>query len=173
MLLAGLLVGFIFVIFLFSTPLLDAPFVTTRSALLKEIKQALALKEGSVLYDLGCGDGKILKYCLEQSKGVRAVGVEQNVFPYLLAKWNLRKQNAEVLFKNIFNTDIRSATHIYLYLFPKMMERLLPKILKECKKGTRIVSCDFYFSKLEPDEIIHLDHKNHKLGKKLYVYVIK
>lgn len=168
-----LLVGFVFVVFLFSTLILDAPFITTRSGLLFQINKALALQEGSVLYDLGCGDGKILKYCLRHSKGVRAVGIEQNVFPYILAKWNLRNSNAQVSFQNIFKADMSNATHIYLYLYPKVMNTLFPKILKECKSGTRIVSCDFYFSKLEPDEVIEIDYQNHKLGKKLYVYIVK
>ena len=168
-----LLVAFIFTAFLATSICLDVPFITTRTALLQEINKALKLREDSVLYDLGCGNGKILNYCLDQNRTVCGVGVERNILPYLLAKIKLYKSNAVVRFENIFTTDIHDATHLYLYLYPGVVDRLLPKIQKECKKGTRIVSCDFQFSKMVPDEVITIKDSGQKLGKKLFVYVLK
>ncbi len=163
----------VFLSFLFVSLFLDAPFIPTRKAVLETIDKALAINDKSVLYELGCGDGRVLEYCLANHSGAHGVGVEINFLPYILAKWRLRNSNGNVVFKNILTVNLQEATHIYLYLFPLIVEKVKKKIYTECKKGTRIVSCDFPFKDIEPDEVIEIKNSHRKLGKKLYVYTIK
>lgn len=165
----------IFSIIFFSTPLFSRiPFVPCRKKVLNKIVDTLKLQDNSVLYDLGCGDGRILFSVAKKNKNISCIGVEIAPFPYLLAK--IKKffsgsKNVTILYGNLFKTDISPATHIFLYLFPKILDELLPKFEKELKPGTRIVSCDFQFSKREPNEIVEIESRKWQINKKLYIYI--
>lgn len=150
----------------------DAPFVSTRKRVVFQIIDALQLLEGSILYDLGCGNGDILKHAVTHTKGVRGVGVENGIIPFLMAKIHTRKLPVVIVRDNFFKTDISSATHMYVYLFTDVLKKLAPKILRECKKGTRVVSCDYEISDWVPIKTIDTAREGDRLGRKLYVYEI-
>lgn len=150
----------------------DAPFVSTRKRVVSQIIDALQLSDGSILYDLGCGNGSILKYAVMYTKGVRGVGIENGIIPFLMAKIHTRKLSVVIVRDNFFKTDISSATHMYVYLFTDVLKKLAPKILRECKKGTRIVSCDYEISDWVPIKIINTAREGDRLGRKLYIYEI-
>jgi 16S rRNA A1518/A1519 N6-dimethyltransferase RsmA/KsgA/DIM1 with predicted DNA glycosylase/AP lyase activity len=105
------------------------------------------IKKSDVLYDLGCGDGRVV---VEAAKkyGVKAVGIDNSVLPYMVSKLNVRlrgldsKGNGQVkiLNKDFMKHNISEATVIMIYLTPKMNARLKPKFERELKKGTRVVS---------------------------------
>jgi precorrin-6B methylase 2 len=118
-----------------------------------------AIRPTDVVYDLGSGEGEIV---IEAARryGVRAVGVELD---------QARLENAEknavtagvtdrVTFieGDLFEVDIGEATVVTLYLFPELMQRLLPKLLHELRPGTRIVSHDFRLPKWPPDRIVEV-----------------
>ncbi len=137
-----------------------------------KIVESLRLNENSVLYDLGCGDARVLKRAVEKYPNIKAVGVEIAFIPYLLARLKTRKnKNVEIKREDIFQTDTSDATHIFLYLYPHIMEKLLPILEKKCKAGTRIVSCDFEDKNRKTEEIIELDSLA-KRGKRLIVYTL-
>lgn len=150
----------------------DAPFVSTRERVIPQIIDALQLYEGSVLYDLGCGNGAILKYAVTHIKGMRGVGIENGIIPFLVAKLYTRKLPVKILRGNFFEANISSATHIYVYLFTDVLKKLAPKFLQECKKGTRIVSCDYEILDWTPTKIIDIAKVGDKFARKLYVYEI-
>lgn len=136
--------------------------------LFPHIAQALNPKTGSVVYDLGCGESLILRYLLKNSKDTKAVGIELTPIPYFIARFlntvhPLR--NLEIIKADFFNVKINDATHIFLYLLPPLMDKLLPKLEKELKSGTRLVSCDFRFTHRAPSKIISLqgEKQNHEL----------
>ena len=148
----------------------DAPFVPVPNKTEDDIIKILELKTGSILYDLGCGDGRILIKAVEKHPEIKAVGVDVGFLPYLLAKFYTRNyKNIEVKREDIFKTDISPATHIFLYLYPKVINKLIINIRKQCKPNTRIVSCDFEFDNLPPTQTIELDTTSLR-GKKLFVY---
>ena len=164
----------IFVIFQimasFST---DAPFVPVPNGVEDYILESLHLDSNSVFYDLGCGDGRILIRAVKEHPEIKTVGVEVAFFPYLLAKFYTRNHhNIKIKRENIFATNLSDATHVYLYLYPEVMNKLLPIFRKKCKPGTRIVSCDFEFANYRPLEIIPIQDVGQKRGKKLFVYTI-
>ena len=151
----------------------DAPFVPIPKEIEDKIIENLKLSPGSMLYDLGCGDGRILIKAVQKYPEIRAVGVEIAFFPFLLAKFYTRKyKNISIKRENIFKTDISSATHIFLYLYPAIVNRLFVRIKEQCKSGTRIVSCDFEIDGITPTEVVDLNNPNSKRGKKLFIYNI-
>ncbi len=147
------------------------PFVPVNAALTTKITEALALTSDSVLYDLGAGDGRVLFSAEASEPKASYTGIEKAPVPYFLAQ--LRKilsPHSHIRFarEDLFAADIHDATHVFLYLFPSYMEKLLPKLQSECRKGTRIVACDFPFSGLTEKELHTVSFG--KNSKKLYVY---
>jgi len=166
---------FILLCFVFlMTPLFSkVPFVPVRKKVLSEIISALELKDKSVLYDLGCGDGRVLFAASEVYKNITCVGIEKAPFPYLWAKYCqffAGDKRVSILYGDMFKLDISPATHIFLYLFPRLMNDLLPKFEKELKPGSRVVSCDFEFANKKPIKIIDLKSKKRQLNHRLLVY---
>lgn len=160
-------------LFLLSSLFSSIPFVPVRRKILNEIILALDLDKKSILYDLGCGDGRILFTAAETNPHISCVGIEIAPFPFLLAKiksvFNFPK-NVRILYGNFFNINVSSASHVFLYLFPEVLDKLLPKFEKELKVGSRIVSCDFEFSRRKPNKILEIQSKKWQKNKKLYVY---
>lgn len=152
------------------------PFVTTSSSILKDIQKALSVDDDSVVYDLGCGDGRVLFYLSKFNSKAKYIGIENNYFPYLLAKigsfLNKKKTNndVEILNKDFFDQDLLGTTHIFTYLYPNVMDELLEKFEKGFKPGTRWVSLSFRFTNKPPIAEIDLERGKYQLGKKIYIY---
>lgn len=161
------------IILFFSAPLFSLiPFVPVRKKILNEIISALELNEQSVLYDLGCGDGRVLFAAVKMNQNISCIGIEIAPFPFLLAKikqfFNPSK-NIHILYGNFFKINTSSATHVFLYLLPKALDELLPKLEEELRSGSRVVSCDFKFSMREPNKTVVI--KSNRLKNiKLYIY---
>ena len=151
----------------------DAPFVPVPKEIEDDILNTLELSPNSILYDLGCGDARILLRAVQKCPDIKAVGVDMGFIPYLLAKFKTRKhKNIQIKREDIFKTDISSATHIFLYLYPKVINKLIKNIQEQCKPGTRVISCDFELTETLPTQIIELNKTTSPRGKKLFVYVI-
>jgi len=152
------------------------PFVAASSYVLEDIAKALEVKDDSVVYDLGCGDGRILIYLSKLNSKAKYIGVENSAFPILLARFGAylnRKKGGEkvkIINKDFFKQDLSDATHIFTYLYPGIMDELLPKFEKEFKPGTRLVSLSFKFAGKNYTKEIDLNRSKYKLGRKLYIY---
>ncbi len=152
------------------------PFVAASNAVLKDIDKALDIKDDSVVYDLGCGDGRVLLYLSHFHPKAKYIGVENSAFPILLARFGsfLNKKNTgnkvEIINKDFFEQDLSNATHIFTYLYPNIMDDLFPKFREELKPETKLVSLAFKFSGKEPISEIDLKRSKYKLGRKLFVY---
>lgn len=151
-------------------PSLPAPvYVPTPQEIVDEMLKLAGVKEGDVVYDLGCGDGRIV---ISAAKlGARGVGVDIN--PQRIQESNENAKAAgvtdRVTFRNqdLFETDVSPATVVTLYLLPARMAKLRPKLWKELKPGTRIVAHDFDFGDWQPDKTVDLD------GHTLYFWTVK
>jgi ubiquinone/menaquinone biosynthesis C-methylase UbiE len=149
-----------------------APFIPISQDVLEDIIDALQLAPGSVMYDLGSGDGRVV-FAAAKRPEVRAIGVERSVLPYVISQIEKRRkgaQQASFIRADFFKVNVGDATHVFLYLFPGLMNALLPKFEKELKPGTRVVSCDFKFKDKVPSHVIDLHRKRFDLGRKIYVY---
>jgi SAM-dependent methyltransferase len=123
-----------------------APFVPTPEPVVERMLEAAELKAGDTLYDLGCGDGRIL-FVAAQKFGARAVGVElssklvKQVADKALA---LGLQNQiRVIEGNLLEVDVRPADVVTLYLQRLTNEKLKPILRKQLKPGSRVVSHDY------------------------------
>src|ERR1700682_4305631 len=113
------------------------------------------VKPVDIVYDLGCGDGRIVISAAKEY-GARGVGIDIDPERIQEARDNARKAGVEALVKfevnDLFAADIHSATVVALYLLPDVNLRLRPKLLKELKPGTRVVSHDFDMGDWKPDK---------------------
>lgn len=149
----------------------DVPFISTSPQVIDQIIDHLGLTNSSVLYDLGCGNGKILARAGELHPEIRAVGVEAGFVPYFLARFITRaNKQIKIRREDIFQTNLSPATHIFLYLYPRVVNRLIDKIRTQCAPGTVIVSCDFEISSCTPIRVVALDNQGSDRCQKLFIY---
>ena len=147
----------------------DVPFVPTPQEVVEGMLKLANVKPGDVVYDLGCGDGRIV-VTAAQKFGARGVGVDIN--PERIRESNENAKNAGVtdrvkfIEKSFFDADIKEATVVTLYLLSDINLRLKPKLLKELKPGSRIVSHSFDMGDWKPDKEIEVNHR------KVYLWIV-
>ncbi|MDD3861489.1 MAG: class I SAM-dependent methyltransferase [Candidatus Gracilibacteria bacterium] len=133
-----------------------APFVLTTKKRLSAMIKLGNFKKTDVVYDLGCGDGRIVR---EVAKcGVKkAIGYEFSFFTFLLAKLRtfLNGGAEEIYFRNFWKEDFTDSTVIVCFLLPKPMEKIKKEIWPKLKKGTRIVSNDAKLPGVVPEKELH------------------
>lgn len=135
---------FISVLFVFFAliVLVGAPFVPTKQKEVVQIYNSIKLRKGSLVVDLGCGDGRIL---LEAAKrGYKAIGYELNPLLVVIAKYRLRKYpNADCKIGDYWLADISRAKMVFIFSAQPYMKRLSQKLIKELKPGAQVVSFGF------------------------------
>ncbi len=152
------------------------PFISVPNSVLKPIYEALDMRDDSVVYDLGCGEGRVLFYLSQVVPTARYIGIENSQFPLILARvraWWYQKTTGteiEIINQDFFHHNLSHATHIFVYLYPTVMDDLLPKFDTELKPGTKLVSASFKFTTKQPLYEIDLKRSPYKLVHTLYVY---
>lgn len=161
-----ILLGLGFILFeVIVSAFVGAPFVPTQNKFLDKIFDDIQITPKDIFYDLGCGEGRVIAY-VAKKYGAKSIGVEYSPLLTFANKLRWRGKNIQFLRQNIFNTNISNATVIYLYLFPKLLEKLAPKIIEECEAGTTIISHKFRITKLEK----YLTKTNEKDSHLTYYY---
>jgi len=129
-------------------PTIKVPYVPTPQNVVDEMLKLGGVKEGDVVYDLGCGDGRIVITAVKKFKAKKGYGVD--IDPVRIKESKDAAKEAKVEDKVEFRegdvlkiTDVSDATVICLYLFPEVNERLKPMLRRTLKPGSRIVSHDF------------------------------
>jgi hypothetical protein len=151
----------------------DVIFVPTPPETVDEMLRQAHLKKGDVLYDLGSGDGRIPIAAAKQY-GVRAVGID--IDPKLVAESNeaAKREGLDqlVTFRNedIFTADFRDATVVTLYLSDTLNVMLRPKLLRDLRPGSLIISHDFRMGDWPPEKSIRVPWKN--LYRTVYVWTV-
>jgi SAM-dependent methyltransferase len=124
---------------------MPVPYVPTPPEVVETMLKVGEVKEGDILYDLGCGDGRIV-IMAAQKFGATGIGLDIDPERIKEAEDNARQagvsDRVRFLQKNFFDADFHDATVVTLYLLPHVNMLLRPKLLKELKVGTRIVSWD-------------------------------
>jgi len=139
------------------------------------VEKMLALaqvKKTDVVYDLGCGDGRIVVTAAKKY-GCKAVGVEIDPECVKLSQELVKKEGVGHLVaieaKDLFTRDLSQADVVTLYLLPQLNVKLLPQLAK-LKPGARIVSHAFPMEGIEPDQVVRMVSKEDGVEHTLYLW---
>lgn len=149
----------------------DVIFVPTPQTVVDAMLKMANVTKDDVVYDLGCGDGRIVITAAKQF-GARGVGID--IDPQRIKESNANAVTAGVtdrvkfLNTDIFaeSTNLSEASVVTLYLLPSLNVKLIPKLKRELKPGTRIVSNSFDMGEWEPEKTMEVD------GRMIYFWTI-
>jgi tRNA G37 N-methylase Trm5 len=131
----------------------EVPYVPTHERVVAEMLKVAKVGKNDVLYDLGSGDGRI-PITAAKRFGTRGVGVDIDPARVTEARENAKKAGVadKVTFmqQDLFETNIKEATVVTLYLLPDVNLRLRPKLLADLKPGTRVVSHNYDMGDWKP-----------------------
>lgn len=151
-------------------PKLDIHFVPTPHEVVKRMLELAKVGPDDIHYDLGSGDGRIVIAAVKDFKAKRGVGIDLD--PQRIKEANENKAKAgvgdKVEFKeqNIFETDLREATTVSMYLLTSINIRMRPKLLSELKPGTRIATHAFNMGEWKPE------HEESVGGYQVYLFIV-
>jgi ubiquinone/menaquinone biosynthesis C-methylase UbiE len=143
-----------------------APYVPSPQVIVEKMLRAADLKPGETLYDLGCGDGRVL-ITAAQKFGAKAVGVELSAELAAAATERVRElglqRRVRVIHGDLMEADLSGADVVTIYLLTLSNERLKPNLEKYLRKGARVVSHDFQVrgwnpARVEKAEMYHRTH---------------
>jgi SAM-dependent methyltransferase len=147
----------------------DVIYVPTPDEVVKTMLEVAKVTKDDVVYDLGCGDGRIVIAAAKQF-GARGIGVD--IDPQRISE---ARENAKVagvtdrvrfIQGDLFETDLRPASVVTLYLLESLNLKLKPKLMSELKPGTRVVSHAFSMGPWTPDKELDVD------GRRVYFWTI-
>jgi predicted RNA methylase len=151
-----------------------APFVQTPLEVAKKMLDLSQIKPGQVLYDMGCGDGRLIILAAKDI-GAKATGIELREDLVERAKTEIKRLNLEdkvkIIQGNFFDVNISDADVVTLYLTSSANERLRPKLEAELKLGSRVISHDFKIPGWKPsavyDELLGHTIYSYRIGEQL------
>jgi SAM-dependent methyltransferase len=137
----------------------DVEYVPTPHNVVAEMLRLVELQKTDVVYDLGCGDGRVVITAAKRY-GTRGVGVDIDPKRIKESRANARQagvaNRVKFLQQDLFETDVREASVVTLYLLPELNRKLRPKLLRDLRPGTRVVSHDFDMGDWHPDHVIYV-----------------
>jgi cyclopropane fatty-acyl-phospholipid synthase-like methyltransferase len=148
---------------------LDVPYVPTPEGVVEGMLKLADVKASDTVIDLGCGDGRSVVMAAKKF-GAKAIGYD--IDPDRISDANANAKLAGVtdkvkfIEKNLFEADVKAASVVTLYLLPGVNEKLKPRLLKELKPGTRIVSHSFSMGDWEPVKQVDIE------GRRLYLWIV-
>ena len=147
----------------------DVIYVPTPEAVVDTMLKVAKVTSKDVVYDLGCGDGRIVVTAAKQY-GARGVGIDIDPKRIEEARANVNAagvgSRVTIMHADLFETDISAASVVTLYLLPSLNVKLMPKLMKELKPGTRIVSHAFDMGDWAPEQELEVE------GRKVYFWTI-
>lgn len=151
----------------------DVVFVPTPPEVVDEMLGLAAPHKGDLLYDLGCGDGRIV-VAAARNYGCRAVGFDIDPQRVAASAANVRKNGLDHLAaieqQDMFTVNLSQADVVTVYLLPELNSRLIPRFAT-MKPGARIVSHDFDMKGIIPDRVVQLYVPRLHMYKTIYLWV--
>jgi predicted RNA methylase len=155
----------------------DVPFVPTTDEAVQAMLKLADVKKTDVVYDLGCGDGRIV-IAAAKSYGAHAVGIDIDPVRIAEAKENAKTAGVENLVRfeenDLFQADIHEASVVTLFLLSSVNLKLRPKLLQDLKPGTRIVSNTFDMGDWKADKEVTVGNQDDEgfLSRRLYLWIV-
>jgi SAM-dependent methyltransferase len=156
------------------------PYVPTPWVIVEEMLKLADIRSEDVVYDLGSGDGRLVITAAKRF-GAHGVGVELQTELVEMARIGAKREGVADRVKfvqgDLFETDIREASVVMLYLLPRFVTRLVPRFRAELRPGTRIVSHDYPLVPWPPDKELSMDVPEKEMisgtsWTRLYYYVV-
>jgi SAM-dependent methyltransferase len=146
----------------------DVVWVPTPDEVVQRMLQVAKVTPKDIVYDLGAGDGKI---AIAAGKlGATSIGIEYNPDMARLAQCYVQAERltdrTRIVQGDVFESEFRDATVVTMYLLPALNLKLLPKLLKDLKPGTRIVSHSFDMGTWKPEQTLDVG------GRPVYFWTI-
>ena len=138
----------------------EVPYIKSPQAVVDKMLDLAQVGPDDYLIDLGSGDGRIV-IAAAKKRGARGFGVELD--PNLVEASNAAARKAGVaaraqfFARDLFETDISQATVLTMYLLPEVNLKLRPRILRQLKPGTRVLSHDWDMGEWQPDAQVVLE----------------
>ncbi len=148
-----------------------APYVTSPISVVDKMLEAAGLRSGDTLYDLGCGDGRIV-LAAAKGFGAKAVGIE--ISDALAKRARQQAENmglqdqVKIITGDMMAVDVSPASVVSLYLMTEANDTLRPKLERELKPGSRVVSLEFKVRGWKPSRVAKVELHNHPYT--IYVY---
>ena len=148
----------------------DVPYVPTPQEVVDEMLRMANVGKDDVVYDLGCGDGRLVITAVKQFGAKRGVGID--IDPQRIKESNANAQAAGVadrvkfIEQDLFKADFKEATVVTLYLLPDVNLRLRPTLWRDLKPGTRVVSHAFDMGDWQPEKTTSVE------GRTIYFWTI-
>jgi SAM-dependent methyltransferase len=159
-------------------PKLDVPYLPTTEEAVRAMLKLADVKSSDVVYDLGCGDGRIV-VAAAKAFGARGVGIDIDPARIAEANANAKKAGVEKLVRleeaDLFQADIHQASVVTLFLLSSVNLKLRPKLLADLKPGTRIVSNTFDMGDWQPAKELDLgdsDSGDNYFSRKLFMWIV-
>ena len=150
----------------------DVVFVPTPQEVVDKMLELAEVKKTDVLYDLGCGDGRIVVTAAKKY-GCKATGYDIDPERIKESLENVEKNNVgslvEIKQEDIFELDLSKADVITLYLLPRLNVKLIPQ-LEKLRTGSRIVSHDFRMKGVKPDKVVRVTSKDDNGKHSIYLW---
>jgi precorrin-6B methylase 2 len=147
----------------------DVIYVPTPEDVVKAMLDVAKVTKDDVVYDLGCGDGRIVITAAKEY-GARGVGIDIDPQRISEARENAKvagvTDRVQFIQGDLFEQDLRPATVVTLYLLESLNLKLKPKLMAELKPGTRVVSHAFSMGPWTPDQELDVD------GRRVYFWTI-
>jgi SAM-dependent methyltransferase len=156
------------------------PYVPTPWVIVEEMLKLADVRSEDLVYDLGSGDGRLVITAAKRF-GARGVGVELQTELVEMARIGAKHEGVADRVKfvqgDLFETDIKDASVVMLYLLPRFVTRLVPRLREELRPGTRIVSHDYPLAPWPPDKELSMDVAEKEMisgtsWTRLYYYVV-
>jgi cyclopropane fatty-acyl-phospholipid synthase-like methyltransferase len=150
----------------------DILYVPTPMAVVDKMLELAQVKKSDLVYDLGCGDGRIV-IAAAKKYGCKAVGYDINPERVKQSRANVDTNDVGDLVKieqaDIFKLDLSDANVITLYLLPSLNVQLIPQ-LEKLKPGSRIVSHDFDMRGVKPDKVVKITPEDSYREHEVYLW---
>jgi uncharacterized protein (TIGR03000 family) len=151
---------------------LDVPYVPTPPEVVDKMLELAAIKKDDLVYDLGCGDGRIV-IAAAKKYGCKAVGFDLDPDKVAESRANVKKNGLEKLVtieeKDLFKVDLKPANVITMYLLPDVNNQLLPE-LQKLKPGSRVVSHDFTIEGVKPKQTVQVRSSDDNRMHRVYLW---
>ncbi|MFA6604077.1 MAG: methyltransferase domain-containing protein [Patescibacteria group bacterium] len=136
-----------------------APWIPTRKKERDALVGLLSLQPGDTVYDLGCGDGGVLFDLAARFPEAKFIGFEISLLPYALAQLRRlfagrRGANVRILLRDLYGQDLSDATVIFIFLMPKVYDRLKKKFAAELQPEAMVITEVWPFEGIEPVRLV-------------------